>query len=183
MKTLLEMTVPSGLPYDYQHEYAKQALERGYTEEDWMHQHYLVERSYTCTMLHSKRYHSVVKDSLDIICSGLGVSYQTLLDVGLSQKYVFRLDKRGLRADMTVDSVFLVGELNTPKTKSRLFLFEPGERIEIMQYRHCIQVSDVHIDYDYKTLDLDDDYASDSIEFPLLAMSVFTQILKCFRVK
>lgn len=50
MKTLLEMTVPSG---DYQHQYAQQALDLGYTEDDWIYQNALHLKAYTDTLKHS----------------------------------------------------------------------------------------------------------------------------------
>lgn len=183
MKTLLEMTVPSGLRYDYQYQYAQQALDLGYTEEDWIHQNEVHLKMHQDTMRHSGRYHAAVKDSLNLICAPLGVSYEIQYEGGISHEYHFLFKSGHLIASMTVSSVFLLNDKDKSESLSRLFMFKPGERIEVTKYRHCIHVHKMLIDYDYKTLDLDDDYASDSIEFPLRAMSVFAEILKCFKVK
>lgn len=84
---------------------------------------------------------------------------------------------------MDVDSIFLIKKPIPYEPSSKLFMFNPGQRPQVTEYQHCIQISNINVDYDYKTLDLDDDYASDSIMFPLTAMSTFTEILKCFQVK
>lgn len=179
MQTLAEISGGTG----FRSEYAKHALSVGYTEDDWIHQNEVYLKAHNETMKHSSRYHSVVKDALDLVTPVLGVLYKISYEGGISQGYDFAYSRGRCFASMKVSSTFLLDSKNQRESKSRLFSFNPGERIEITEYRHSIRVSDVTVGYDVQTLDLDDDYASDSIMFPLNSISVFEEILKCFQVK